>query len=119
MKIYLNRTEAVIKLHEKGYTEDFELFGNDLLWIQEKIFIRPKDFVIAEVHRFPEVDGNEVIVFGVIANAGSTKGILIKDCGKSESDTPEIIRTKLAQMNREYVQIDYTYSIFFDNRCMF
>jgi hypothetical protein len=55
MKVYLNKIEAVIGLHERGFAEDFELFGTDLLWVQKKIFLRPRDYKITEVYRFPEL----------------------------------------------------------------
>ena len=79
MKKYLTEHEAIIDLHEKGYSQDFQLFGNELLWLQEKIFISSGEFSILEYHRFSSQSCNksEMIVFGVIALYYNVKGILI------------------------------------------
>ena len=52
MKAYLNKIQAVIDMHTRGYSNDFELIGNDLLWIQQKIFIR-ENFSRAMAKRLP------------------------------------------------------------------
>jgi hypothetical protein len=44
MKNSFNKQEAVIDLHEKGFTDDFQLIGNDLLWVQGKTFCEGKIF---------------------------------------------------------------------------
>jgi hypothetical protein len=46
MKVYLNKIEAIIGLHERGFTEDFELFGTDLLWVQKKYFYAPEIIIL-------------------------------------------------------------------------
>ena len=52
MRSYHGFHHAIIDLHKKGYVEDFVLFGDDLLWIQEKYFISENNFSISECHRF-------------------------------------------------------------------
>jgi hypothetical protein len=54
MKVYLNGPDTVKKLHERGFTDDFHLTGNDLLWVQEKCLIRVGEFVILEYHKIIE-----------------------------------------------------------------
>jgi hypothetical protein len=98
MKTYVSKSEAVIDLHERGFTEDFQLFGNNLLWIQQKIFLRQKDFSIVECHRFLDAVGKETIIFGVISNSSLVSGILINHYKKYTDKTPAIIDNKLKKM---------------------
>ena len=100
MNIYLTEQEAIDDLHKKGYDNDFHLFGNDLLWIQKKIFIRPGNFSIVECHRFrnPTKEGKETIVFGIIAISHAAKGIMLNDYSNYTMRTPPVIVSKLAEM---------------------
>ena len=79
MKIYLNGSDAVSDLHRNGFTNDFQLFGNDLLWVQENILIRPNEFAILEYHRIIQHNNDigSVTVFGIVALYHNVKGILV------------------------------------------
>ena len=98
MKKYFSKSEAVIDLHERGFTEDFQLLGNNLLWIQGKIFLRQKDFSIEEYHSFIDSSGKETIIFGVTANGFCASGILINHYRIYTNKTPTIIHSKLKKM---------------------
>jgi hypothetical protein len=100
MGIYQTEQDAIYGLHKKGYSNDFHLFGNDLLWIQKKIFIRAGNFSIEECHRFrhPEQEGKEVIVFGIVATKYNAKGIMLNDYASYTVKTPAVIEKKLADM---------------------
>jgi hypothetical protein len=100
MNIYLTVQEAIDDLHKKGYSNNFHLFGNDLLWMQKKIFIRSGNFSIVECHRFPgqTQEGKETIVFGIIAIRQNAKGIMLNDYSGYTTRTPAVIVTKLAEM---------------------
>jgi hypothetical protein len=91
--------DAIIDLHERGYCQDFVLFGNDLLWIQEKIFIRSKDFSILECHQFAHPDGNneDLIILGVLATDNNVRGILMNHYTYS-SKMPQSIVAKLRKL---------------------
>lgn len=80
MKIYLTKYDAIYGLHKSGYTHDFQIAGNDLLWVQEKIFLDAGNFVIDQYHKFSddEIEGRGIIVFGVVAAFDAVKGILIR-----------------------------------------
>ena len=79
MKINLNRSDAVTALHNSGFTDDFQLVGNDLLWVQGKIIIRKGEFVIVECHIIsePKKKFKEIVVYGIVAPFHCTKGILL------------------------------------------
>jgi hypothetical protein len=97
MKTFLNTTEAITDLHRQGFTNDFQLFGNDLLWVQGKIFIRAGEFSILEYFKITDVKNNmnESVVFGIIAPYHNIKGIL-PDHYKSYTDaTPPVLVKKL------------------------
>jgi hypothetical protein len=69
MKKYTNHQEAIANLRKRGFTSEFQLFGNDLLWIQEKIFVREAEFSIIECHRFDRFpqSNNPIIIFASAA----------------------------------------------------
>ena len=100
MNIYSNRTDVISDLHERGFTNDFQLIGNDLLWVQEKLFIRAGEFSILEYFKINESSNkqDEIIIFGIIALYHNIKGILL-DHYKSYSDvTPPVIVKKLKEL---------------------
>ena len=96
MNNYANYQDAIIELNGKGYVEDFVLFGNELLWIQKKLFIGSEDFSIAECHRFGYPAGrvDDLVVFGITMLYQNVKGILMNHYTFS-SRMPEIIIDKL------------------------
>ena len=100
MKAFLNAAEAVSDLHKKGYTNDFQLIGNDLLWIQEKIFIRVGEFSIAEYHKivdlYKQID--QVVIYGVYAAWHNVKGILVCHYKNYVYSTPPVIKKKLNEL---------------------
>src|SRR3954454_22462180 len=82
MILYTSGPDAISDLHQRGFTNDFQLFGNDLLWIQEGFFIRAGEFAILEYHRVNSTDDNgknELNVFGIFLPYHDIKGILLND----------------------------------------
>ena len=100
MNIYLTEEEAISSLHEKGYSNDFQLFGNDLLWVQRQVFIRAANFSIMECHRFfgQEQQGKEIIVFGIKVPKYNANGVLLNDYSGYTESIPPIIVQKLEEM---------------------
>jgi hypothetical protein len=109
MKIYFSKSEAVIDLHERGFTEDFQLLGKSILWIQGQIFIRQKDFSIVECHSFIDSSGKETIIFGVTANGFFASGILINHYKAYTNKTPAIIQDKLKKMAPDFLNSEGNY----------
>jgi hypothetical protein len=87
MKTCLNATDAISELHLQGFTNDFHLSGNDLLWIQEGHMIRAGEFVIDEYYTT-----KESIVFGIIALYHNIKGILMYRFKKSKTLPPVLLK---------------------------
>lgn len=100
MNIYLNEEDAISDLRQNGYSNDFQLFGNDLLWAQRQVFIRAANFSIMECHRFfsQEEHGKEIIVFGIIVPKYNVKGVLLNDYSSYTRSTPSVIVKKLEEM---------------------
>ena len=98
---YVSKNEAVEDLHRRGFNNDFQLFGNDLLWVQEKMFIRMGDFEITEYHHFfvPHSKRTDMIVFGVCSYHHHIKGILLNDYPGCSRQTPPVIVKKLHELN--------------------
>jgi hypothetical protein len=91
--------EAVSDLNERGYINDFVLFGNDLLWIQQKIFIRSSDFSILECHQLSHPDGQmeDLVALDVLIMSANSRGILLNHYSYT-SGAPAIIISKLNRM---------------------
>ena len=106
MKIYLNGFEVVNYLHNNGFTQDFHLFGNDLFWIQEKIFIREHEFSITEYYEIiePSDSLNELIVFGIFSSFYQVKGILVNHYKRYTDLTPAVIIRKLKELSTSVEQ---------------
>jgi hypothetical protein len=112
MKIYLTKQDAVYGLHKSGYTHDFQIAGNDLLWVQEKIFVRAGDFIIDEYHQFTDrfQKGAGIIIFGVVAPHHNVKGILLRHYTANSMKVPPVVLKKLKDMltcgaPRKYLKI--------------
>jgi hypothetical protein len=99
MNTFPDYKAAVIGLHEQGYCCDFVLFGDELLWIQEKIFIASNDFEICECYQFAHPNGNDedLVVFGISLKQHDVKGILMNHYSYT-SPVPVIITRKLDAM---------------------
>ena len=91
---------AIIRLHEQGFGEDFQLIGNDLFWSQGKEIISSRQFVIVEEHISMDVTPVRavLIVFGIVVNHLGIKGILINRCKNYPSGLPPDMREKLADL---------------------
>jgi hypothetical protein len=101
MKIYLDGPGAIADLHRKGFVNDFQLFGNDLFWVQEKIFIRAGDFAVLEYYKITEPKKNmdEFVVFGIIAFHHDIKGILVNHYKSYTNNTPPVLARKLKELD--------------------
>ncbi|HEU5168257.1 MAG TPA: hypothetical protein VFU29_22080 [Chitinophagaceae bacterium] len=94
MKIYSNKTDVICDLHKQGFTDDFQLVGNDLLWIQENVFIRVGEFAITEYYKI-----GESIVFGIVALHHNIKGILLSPFKKNSNTMAPVLIKKLNELN--------------------
>ena len=99
MKIYSNGTDAISDLHHNGFTNDFQLVGNDLFWVQGDIFIRAGEFAILEYYKITRTDKSldELIVFGIIAPYHNIKGILLNHYRSYSNTTAPVIVKKLKE----------------------
>ena len=100
MKIYMTKQDAIFGLHQNGYTYDFQISGNDLLWVQKKIFIRAGDFFINECHHFIDASQKQkgMIILGVVAPYYGTKGIVIRHYASNTLRVPPVVLKKLKDM---------------------
>jgi hypothetical protein len=108
MKNYSNAADTISDLHRKGFVNDFQLSGNDLLWIQERFFIRAGEFTILEYHTIPAAGNNsqdELVVFGIVAPYHNIKGILLKHYKSYTNNTPPILVKKLNELNMQAAAI--------------
>src|SRR5215510_4917866 len=94
MKSYSNKADAIADLHEQGFTNDFRLSGNDLLWIQERVLIRVGEFVIVEYHKI-----EESVIFGIIALHHNIKGIVLSRTKDRQNDMSPVLKKKLNELN--------------------
>src|SRR5215510_1938773 len=101
MKAYSSSSDAVYDLHQRGFTNDFQLVGNDLLWVQEGMFVRAGEFAILEYHKIvlPKDNMNKEIVFGIAAPYHNIKGILLNHYKSYTDSTPPVLVKKLNELN--------------------
>ena len=92
MKVSPKAVDTIVDLHIRGFTNDFQLFGNDLLWVQESL-VRVGEFAIV---RYQKID--DLIVCGIIALHHNIKGILLRHC-KDFSDASPVLIKKLKELN--------------------
>jgi len=73
-----NAPGIVVDLHQRGFTNDFHSWGNDLFWVQGQSVIGTS-FTIMELHVItePRNDMAEVLIFGITATQHNIKGIII------------------------------------------
>ena len=100
MKAYFSSSDAISDLHSRGFTNDFQLVGNDLLWIQEGVFVRAGEFSILEYHQImlPKKNMNKEIVFGIVAPYHNIKGILLNHYKSYTEVTPPVLTKKLKEL---------------------
>ena len=84
MKAYSKKGAAIIRLHEKGFTEDFQFVGENILWVQQRLLLSLEEISLLEIHRIPNTADGDTVVFGVIASQLGIQGILIT-CSKRPS----------------------------------
>ncbi|MES1215284.1 MAG: hypothetical protein ABUT20_07200 [Bacteroidota bacterium] len=98
MRSYTNASDAISDMHRDGFTNDFQLFGNDLLWIQEGFFIRAGEFAIIEYHKVNTPGsghGEDLLVFGIFLPYHNIKGILLSHYNSYTQKTPPVLVKKL------------------------
>lgn len=102
MKKTLAAHKVIIDLHERGYSEDFCMNGNDLVWIQDRKVVLAGSFCILEYHYFfNEKMNDNLIIFGIAAIYKNIKGILTCRCSNSCQLVAPVIIKKLSEMNMD------------------
>ena len=91
--------EVIVDMHKRGFCDDFLLFGCDLLWVQEGIFIRSGDYNLIVCYEFIKSDRAHpgIILFGVEVISYNVKGILIYH-NVNDSYAPPAIMQKLEEL---------------------
>src|SRR5687768_5694830 len=102
MKIYSNGPDAIYDLHRKGFSNDFQFTGNDLLWAQENVTIRAGEFAILEYQKITgsNYHRSDLLVFGIIALCHNIKGILIKHSKSNAGQSSPVLMKKMNELNR-------------------
>ena len=85
-------------LHQRGFTDDFELGDNSLLWVQNGINLEPDQFSIIECHRFLDAEGNKLIISGILSICYEAKGILINRYSNVRNNCPPVIANKIRKL---------------------
>src|SRR4051812_48328845 len=91
---YATVSEAIEKLRQKGYTEDFNLEENCI--ICNNMQFRPEDFEIEDVYRYEgnSDPGDEAVVYAIASKSGQ-KGILVTGYGVYTDDMSSELLQKL------------------------
>lgn len=97
---YATVTEAMEQLRKKGFTLDFELRDNALVWKDQKL--SASEFEIVDVYRYEgnSDPGDEATVYAIESKTG-LKGILMTSYGMYSEPLSEDILQKL-RYNKPY-----------------
>jgi hypothetical protein len=98
MKGYLDKAAAIIDLHERGFSEDFKIVGDRILWIQRKLFFRQKDLSLLAAYHFIERDGTELLILGVSLLPHFAAGIIMWQFTPASGRTHTIINNKIKEL---------------------
>ena len=98
MARYLSKAAVIIDLHERGFTEDFNVVGDRILWVQRKFFLKPKDCRLVEAHSFIGSDGSEQLILGASFFSHFVDGILIWHFEHASQWRPALIRNKIEEL---------------------
>jgi hypothetical protein len=88
MKKFLSKSEAIISMHEKGYTEDFRFLGNNMLWVQKQRMMAVASFMLAECCLFLDEKGAVVYLLALTTERGTVKGIVIPGVHSGRNQDP-------------------------------
>jgi len=100
MRVYQDKAAVIIDLHERGFTEDFQIAEGLVLWIQRKLLLKLADFSLVEAHSFMGNDGSEQLVLGVNLLSHFASGILIWQFDDAfEDQCSSIIESKRSRSN--------------------
>jgi hypothetical protein len=99
MKVFVNIYEVISDLHERGFTDDFEVRAIGIMWVQERQLLKKEDFLITECHRFLNVQGNEIVICAIVSMNFQVKGILVNHYEKRNSYRPMMIEKKISDLS--------------------
>ena len=70
---------AISDLHEKGFSEDFTILGEELFWVQQQTCMPTNKFSMVECLRFddPGEKNKGLLVLGVITTIEYIQGIVM------------------------------------------
>ena len=106
MEGYLNKAAAIIDLHERGFSEDFKIVGDKILWIQRKLFFTVKNLSLVEVYRFIERDGSELLILGASLLPHFAPGILMWQFKHPTDGAPALILDKIKDLMTDVPGLD-------------
>jgi hypothetical protein len=72
-----NIFNVIMDLHRKGYTEDFKVSEGRIFWLQEKIYLNPGDYTVAESYIIKDSKGKKVNILGLRGSSIFANGILM------------------------------------------
>lgn len=98
MKVYLSLCEVFVDMRERWYTDDFELNGDRIYWIQKGLALNPDEFLIIECHRFLGKRGDNLTIFGIVSPRFLVKGIILYRYNTPFIKCPSIIFKKVEEL---------------------
>jgi hypothetical protein len=94
----LKKQDVVINLHEKGFTDDFQLIGSNLLWVQGQTYLRRDECSVLEFYEFAETNKateHSRLILGIQCLHHNAKGILIQELQAKEYLKTETVEKDL------------------------
>ena len=99
MENYVNKTQAIIDLQQRGYDQDFVLTNEGILYLQASELIRPEEFEITETYRFENSKSlnDRYIIYAIRSFENEVKGILMTSYNSFNKNISLHLWAKLAK----------------------
>ena len=113
---YASNAEAIIDLHERGFTEDFQICGNKIVWIQEDIPVNLEDCLTLEYHCFehPHRRNARIIILGILAISYNAMGLLVYKNPDIHNDHPLLSEKK----SSSWAKVFTNFNLLFKPSCL-
>lgn len=91
---YINFTEALSDLHDRGYTTDFKILAekDSLYGEKDSTQLSPEEYQIDETYHLKDEDGSEKIIFAISSTEHNLKGFVVNKYGENCAYTMKMVK---------------------------
>ena len=96
---YHSVVDAIIDMHTRGFSADFNLLGDQLFCTQTKRFLSTDQFDVLEMHSFESgtIFAGETVIYGIECWTMNMKGILFQSISRASRGDKNILLQKVSK----------------------